>query len=363
VAVLIEGLRASGDEVVEINEPLRLDTAARVAMVRQPWRVLVLLAKLGRCWSLLVGKARRYRRVAEEPDAVLVGYLGHFDVRLARRLFPKTPVVLDHLVSAARTAHDRGLAGSSGYKCGLLRAIDDGAIRRADVVVVDTHESRAALPPHALDKAAVVPVGATSEWFAQGRARFARSGNVDGPLRVVFVGIFTPLHGTGTLGTALAALAEDDRLTITMVGSGQDYEKCRAAAASNRRVTWIDWVPGGDLPALVGAHDVSLGIFGTSEKARTVVPTKVFQGAAAATAIVTSDTPPQRAALADAALFVSPGDVGSLVAAIRALAEDRALVAELQAAAYGRAVERFAPGTVVAAMRERVAGQPATTHP
>ena len=90
VGVLLDGLRASGDEVIEVNEPLRLDTAGRVAMLRQPWRLPVLAgqaaAVLDRCWR---GGPAAVRR--EPPDAVLVGYLGHFDVRLARRLFRRTP--------------------------------------------------------------------------------------------------------------------------------------------------------------------------------------------------------------------------------------------------------------------------------
>ena len=100
-----------------MNEPLRLDTAGRVAMLRQPWR---LPTPRRQAAALLAGAGAPGPPGAGEPapDAVLVGYLGHFDVRLARRLFRGTPIVLDHLVSAAGTARDRGLAGSGGLKAG-----------------------------------------------------------------------------------------------------------------------------------------------------------------------------------------------------------------------------------------------------
>jgi len=359
VGVLLEGLRASGDEVTEVNEPLRLDTAGRVAVLRQPWRLPVLAGKLLRCWTVLAWRAREIRR--QPPDAVLVGYLGHFDVRLARRLFRRTPIVLDHLVSAAGTARDRGLAGGAGVKHRLMRALDAGALDDADVVVVDTSEHGAALPADAAGKAVIAPVGAGEEWFAVGRARPRWPGY--GPLRVVFVGVFTPLHGTPTIGAALAELAGDPDIDVTMVGTGQDYARCRRAAAPNRRVRWVDWVPSAELPAFVGAHDVTLGIFGTTSKALDVVPTKVYQGAAAGCAIITSDTPAQRAALAGTALFVPPGDPHALAAAIRSLAADRAEVGYLGAAAYTHAVAHHTPTTVVAGVRQAAALARAATPP
>jgi glycosyltransferase involved in cell wall biosynthesis len=358
VGVLLDGLRASGDEVSEVNEPLRLDTASRIAMLRQPWRLPILAAKLVRCWTVLAWRAREVRR--DPPDAVLIGYLGHFDVRLARRLFGQTPVVLDHLISAAGTARDRRLAGSGGVKGRLMRAIDDAALGDADIVVVDTYEHQAALPATAARKAVLAPVGASEEWFEIGRAKRPRA--TDGPLRVIFVGVFTPLHGARTIGEALAELADDD-IDVTMVGTGQDYAACRKAAAANQRITWLDWVPGAELPLVVGSHDVCLGIFGTGRKALDVVPTKVYQGAAAGCAIVTSDTPPQRAALADAALFVPPGDAKALAAALRALAEDRSEVAYLGAAAYTHAVAHYTPASVVRRLRSAMGQADGSPYP
>ena len=51
------------------------------------------------------------------PDVVLVGYLGHFDVHLARLLFRGVPVVLDHLVGASDTARDRRLEAARARSC------------------------------------------------------------------------------------------------------------------------------------------------------------------------------------------------------------------------------------------------------
>ncbi len=365
VGVLIDGLRDLGDEVTELNVPLPLDTAGRVAMLRQPWRLPLLAFQLLRCWWLLAAAARRHRRSGHPaPDAVLVGYLGHFDVHLARLLFRRTPLVLDHLVSAAGTATDRGLAGPArtasgngaaassqsgggGVKLRLMRAIDRAALGRADVVVVDTRQHQEILPVAAAGGSVVTPVGASAPWFAAGH----RGTPDGGPLKVIFVGLFTPLHGAATIGAALGLLAGEPGIEVTMVGTGQDHAECRRLAAANPRVRWLDWVATEQLPALVAGHHVSLGIFGTTDKAQRVVPTKVFQGAAAGRAVVTSDTPPQRAALGDAGCYVPPGDPEALAATLRLLAAERPALSRLRTAAREAAATRYTPAAVVTDLR------------
>ena len=343
VAVIAEGLRAAGHEVREANAPLGFDTAARVRMLAQPWRVPALALRLARCWLRLARQAGRGPR----PDVVVVGYLGHFDVHLARLLFGRRRVVLDHLVSAADTARDRRV--NRGLRQPLLQAIDAAALGAARVVVVDTEEHRQTLPAKHRQRAVVVPVGAPQEWFEQ------QPGPEGGPLRVIFYGLFTPLQGAATIGSAIARLAESGSpVEFTMVGGGQDKaETVRNAGAA--AVTWHDWIPAAELPALVAAHDVCLGIFGTGPKALRVVPNKVYQGAAAGCAIVTSGTPPQRRALGDAARYVPPGDPEALAAALAELAADRDRLRELRSAAARTARERFAPERIVQPLLAKLA--------
>jgi glycosyltransferase involved in cell wall biosynthesis len=228
--------------------------------------------------------------------------------------------------------------------------IYSAALRAATVVVVDTDEHLAALPDGYRDRGVVVPVGAPTAWFD---AAPDDEPNHGGPLRVVFYGLYTPLQGTPVIGEALRALA-DAPVEVTMIGGGQDEAETKELAAANTSVRWLDWVAADRLPALVAGNDVCLGIFGTGEKALRVVPNKVFQGAAAGCAVVTSDTTPQRRALGDAARLVPPGDPAALAAALRALADDRAELARLRKAARELARERFAPDQIVAPLLPRL---------
>jgi glycosyltransferase involved in cell wall biosynthesis len=101
-------------------------------------------------------------------------------------------------------------------------------------------------------------------------------------------------------------------------------------------------------------HDVCLGIFGNTPKARRVVPDKMFQGAAAGCVVLTSSTAPQRAALGHAALFVPPGDASALANALRRLARDSESVDAMAATARRHAREHFSSPVVVAPLVKRL---------
>ena len=353
VAVLRDGLAGRGATVLECNVPLGLTTAQRVGMLAHPAGLPLLAWRLARGWTGLIRRSRRFRRdgVDSQPDGVVVGYLGHFDVLLARRLFPHVPVVLDHLVGASDTAADRGMGG--GWRQALLRRLDAAALAAADVVVVDTEEHRDALPVPARRRAVVVAVGAPLLWFDAYAGNGAGPRPPGAPLRAVFFGLFTPLQGAPVIGEALSMLSGEP-VEVTMVGSGQDLAETRARVGANPAVRWVEWVEPADLPQLVASHDVCLGIFGVGPKAARVVPNKVFQGAAAGCALVTSDTGPQRRLLGDAALFVPPGDAAALAETLRSLAADPARLAAARAAARALALDSFPPASVVGPLHDRL---------
>jgi glycosyltransferase involved in cell wall biosynthesis len=341
VEVLEEGLQAHGIDVAECNEPLAIDTAGRVAILQQPWRLPTLAWRLASSWLALVRRARR----AGRPEVVVVPYLAHFDVHLARVLFRRSLLVLDHLVSASDTARDRGEGG--GLKLRLLTMLDVAALRRADIVMVDTEEHRDFVPERFRERCVVVPIGASEAWFRAARSHFDDGA---GPLRVVFFGLYTPLQGTPVIARALAA---DPSLPVelTMVGGGQDRPAVEALIGQDQRVTWLDWVDPAELPALVARHHVCLGVFGTGPKARRVVPNKVYQGAAAGCVVITSDTAPQRRAFGDTLSYVAVGDHEALARELASLAAAR-LTADASTGreagrAHALAVQRFRPEQAV----------------
>ena len=337
IGIIIDGLRLHGHDVVEVNHPLGISTAERVQMLKQPWRLPVLVWKLLRAWLLLGQDVRRMKRSRTLPSLVIVGYMGHFDVVLARLLFRGVPIVLDHLLFAADTARDRG---SAGIKAAALSALDTLALRCSDVALVDTEEHRLLLPSGV--RGLVVPVGARAEWFeASTRPRS------DTDLSIVFFGMFTPLQGTTVIAEALEEVLQDGLdVRVTMIGSGQDSFDVHQRLDRFPEVTWHEWVSPLDLPSIVADHDVCLGIFADTPKALRVVPNKVYEGIAAGCAVITSDTAPQRRVVGDVVALVPAADPRALATEIARLAQQPAELEELRRRSRS-AADQFSAAQIV----------------
>ena len=338
IGIIIDGLRLHGHDVVEVNHPLGISTAERVRMLKQPWRLPVLVWRLLRAWLLLGRDVRKLKRSRVGPSVVIVGYMGHFDVVLARLLFRGVPIVLDHLLFASDTARDRG---SAGIKATALSALDYIALRCSNIALVDTEEHRLLLPTGI--RGLVVPVGARAEWFEAGTTR----PSPDAHLRIVFFGMFTPLQGTSVIAEAIEEVLQDGlNVRVTMIGSGQDSFEVHQRLDRFAEVAWHEWVSPLDLPSLVADHDVCLGIFADTPKALRVVPNKVYEGIAAGCAVVTSDTAPQRRVVGDAVTLVPAADPRALAREIARLAEQPAELEELRRRSRS-AAGRFSAAAIV----------------
>ncbi len=118
-----------------------------------------------------------------------------------------------------------------------------------------------------------------------------------------------------------------------MIGSGQ-LESLLVSRPPN--VEWIRWVEYEELPRELHRAGCALGIFGTSDKARRVIPNKAFQALACRVPLVTADTPAARELLVDgeSALLVPPGDPEALADALRRLTADPALPGRLADGGY-----------------------------
>lgn len=354
-AVLIAGLREHGVTVHEIQAPLPALDAAGMATAAGAARIAA-----GAAVAHVRLAARHRRRLA--VDAVIVGYPGHLVVPFARLVAAVrgARLVFDPLVSLADTfSDDRGLVGARSLFGRAVDAVDRVAFGAADLVLADTWEQAAfyggrfAVPRERL---AVVPVGAAPEPQATGAARPLSRGE---PLVVFQYGRWSPLHGADTVLAAAESL-RGRPVRFVLAGEGQMSAALRARIAGKGldNVEWLGMQTRAQLRARTLAADVCLGAFGTSDKARRVVPTKVHEALACGRPVVSGDSAAARELLQDGvdALLVPPGDPGALVAALERLADEglRAALGAAGLALYRRALTpAIVAGRLLAALEGR----------
>jgi glycosyltransferase involved in cell wall biosynthesis len=291
----------------------------------------------GRALKLVAAEARLLARRPRDFDALLVGYPGHLDLPAARRAAKDRPIVFNPLVSLADTlVADRRRFRPESLPARMLEAIDRRAFRIADRVVADTAaHARFFAELAGLDQVDVCFVGAEERLFRPGWQPSDR-------FTALFVGKLIPLQGVDTILEA-ARIASD--IPFRIVGSGQLLPLLARKPPNVEHVPWVQYEL---LPAELQRAGCALGIFGTTGKARRVIPNKAYQALATGTPLVTADTPAARELLVDeeSALLVPPGDAAALAEAVRRLAADTELAQSV--AAGGRAAyERQASEAVL----------------
>lgn len=299
VRILRDGLRENGVEVVEClaNVWGGIDDKSQVKGARRWFGLLfrMLFSYPSLAW--------RYLRLPRH-DWVLLGYPAIVDVWFIRLLawLRRTPVAMDWFLSAYDTiVLDRRLIATKNPLAWLLWAVEALSIRLADRVFMDTraHAQRMeSLFRLRAGRCGCVWVGAESAVF--NTTGTSTGDHVDHGLRALFYGQFIPLHGIPTIIEA-ARLLRDEPVEWLIIGRGQEAAKARAMLAAEPlpRLQWLDWVPYEKLAGHIHDADVCLGIFGTSDKAASVIPNKVFQILVAGNPLVTRDSPAMRELVRD----------------------------------------------------------------
>lgn len=144
-----------------------------------------------------------------------------------------------------------------------------------------------------------------------------------GPFRVLYHGAYLPLHGTEYIVEA-ARLTEGEGIQWDFLGWGAYKAATEAKAAGVSNIRFLDKVPYVDVPKVICAHDVVLGVFGTTEKASRVIGNKVYECMACARPTVNefcTGYPPE-AKDCRAITFVPPGDAKAIADAVRAYRAD-----------------------------------------
>lgn len=325
VRVLRDGLHANGVEVIECRSDIwnGIDDKSQV---RGATRWLRLLARIAFAYPSLI---LRYLRLPRH-DWVLLAYPSIPDIFVIR-LFAwlrGTRVAMDWFLSAYDTVVlDRRLVGPRHPLAWVLWSAEWLATRLADRVFMDTRTHARRMerlfhldPGHCGD----VWVGAETGVFNTQAPAVPREPGT--PLKVLFYGQFIPLHGVPTIIEAARRLRQQP-VDWLLIGRGQESPRIRQMLDADPlpRLRWIEWVDYATLVEHIRAADVCLGIFGTSEKAASVIPNKVFQVLASGKPVITRDSAAIRELLdprAWADALVPAGDPAALADAVLRRADE-----------------------------------------
>lgn len=320
--ILQRGLTLAGAEVLECHSQVwRTSDKSQLSGARE--KLATGLRWVGSRRDL----RRQYRRMPDH-DAVLVGYLGHLDTRLARSVAHPKPVVLDAFLSLYETViEDRRMMSAGGPGARLLKGVERRAYESADLILLDTQAhidyvaEQFRIPAERFLR---IFVGADDRLFRP-PAPEEDPGPADQTetMTVLFYGKFIPLHGVEVILHAAQILGTERQLRFQLVGTGQTYSEARKLAEELRldNVDWVDWLPYEDLPRAIREAQVCLGVFAPTGKALRVIPNKVFQSLACGARVVTADSPAMRELppMGEGLTLVPPGNPEALAQAVREL--------------------------------------------
>lgn len=238
------------------------------------------------CWRFAWMNKKNY-------DIVVVGFFAQLIFPFVR-MFWRGKIISDCFISL----YDSLICDRARYRKGGLIArlsfkMDAYMLRHSDVSLTDTLvHARYMSKTFDLDIGRIkeILVSADDEVFTFSPARAEQY--VEGTVfRVLFYGAFIPLHGVEVIVEAASYLKEVS-MRVEMVGSGQTHEEARQLAKSLGCEN-IDFI---EMPSLVELAEMSrrshllLGIFGSTEKARRVIPNKVFEAVALGRPVITGDS-------------------------------------------------------------------------
>ncbi|MBW1717310.1 MAG: glycosyltransferase [Deltaproteobacteria bacterium] len=343
--VIIKGLRASGARVEECHVTLWRDPKNKNRLVSKLPTFVFFLPSLTLAWIRLTF---RFLQMNRDYDVMIVGYTGHLDIFLARLLNGRRPLVFDAFLSLREAlVEDRGLFRAGGLWDRVLKWLDRRAALLADRVLLDTDEhivyyARSACLSRS--KFIRVFVGVDEDIFTPRK---------DPPLEppmLLYFGTYLRLHGVDTIIRA-AKLLEDKNVVIELIGNGPEYPKVRRLAdeLGLRNVRFeTKWLDSYNIADRVGVASICLGIFGTGEKARRVIPCKVFPALAMAKPLITGETPAATEALrhGDNAYLVPLNNPQALARAIQVLLDDNQLAANIGLGGAKTFQERFTPAAI-----------------
>ncbi len=314
--ILISGLKSAGAEIIEC---------------REEWNDKLRYVKL----------IRKLRQVVGNCDVIYAAYPANIPAIIAK-IFTRKMVVMDALYPMYdAVVKDRKEIPRYYPRAIKLWLHDWVAALWSDYIIADTREHAkywAELPFVGKEKIKVIYLGAQEKVFYP-----VPSHNSEGSFLVVFYGVFNPLQGVDKIIEAARLLESHQDIKFRVIGQGRVsllvdslMEKYKLS-----NIDRVGRVPIEELKKYCDEADIILGIFGDTEKAKRVVPNKVYQGLAMKKPVITMDSPAEREIFNDNDLILVPNKPESIAEAILKLKKDKIIRDTIAQNGYQKALLKY----------------------
>jgi glycosyltransferase involved in cell wall biosynthesis len=282
-----------------------------------------------RGFAKYVGLFRKYIKIRNSYDFLVVGYPGHSVVWFAK-LLSRKPVIFDALCTMEEgVLVSRGQYGFLGLKALYIKFIDWLAVKCADFVLVETEAQRRFFESKfgKSDKYKVIYTGVDEEFF------FKKAVEKNSEFTVVFRGKFLPEAGVKHIVDA-AKLLKNESINFIIIGNGflereialqiEEYQLPRLTLISR-------FLSPDELREAMLTSHVSLGQFEDHERLKRTIPHKCFESLAIGLPYITARTEPVSEILQDgeSVVFVSSADPEDLAQKILMLKNDPGLAQKI----------------------------------
>ncbi len=283
--VIISGLKKNNTKIIECNEdPWKSEHKVNLGVIKK----IKILSNFLISYIKLFFKYLKNRPY----DIIFVGYLGHFDIFLAKllSLIDGKPLVFDAYYSLYDSlVNDRKMLKKESYMAKILHFIETLSYKFSNLIFLDT-------PVHTRycskefnikkEKFDFIAIGADENIF------YPRKVKKEKVFTIIFWGKFIPLQGIEYIIKA-AKILECEKIKFEIIGGGgQTYKRIikLSKELGIKNIKFTNFIPYQKLPSYVSKAHIGLGIFGNTDKAKRVVPNKAYEILALGLPLITGDS-------------------------------------------------------------------------
>ena len=159
-------------------------------------------------------------------------------------------------------------------------------------------------------------------------------------IRILFYGSFIPLHGIDVILNAFSLMEKNNiSFEANVIGKGQMYSEMKKLHndLNLKQVSMNgEVINENQLSDMIREHDIILGIFGESEKAKSVIPNKVYQSTACKKCTVTMKSDVLKEFYNEEDLITCNNNPESLANALIDLINDKTKIETISQNAYNQ---------------------------